>query len=538
MTYKRNFFYILGILGVLSVLESFGIGVKLQTDANATTDNILKRYLSNSIQALDPYKAQDFSTQILLTDVLEGLVVKDRDGEIIPGMAEKWTVSPDGLEYIFKLRKARWSNGDPITSEDFVFSFQKAMDPKTASPFAQLLFCILNAEEVQKGKLSIEKLGVYALNESEFKIVLDKPTPYIFEVLADNIGMPIHKASFLKNGNAYFSAKNFISNGAYKFVEVALGSHVALEKNEHYWDKDNVKIHKVMYLLFTDASLPMNIYKTGGLDMFFSRTTNLSLEKMRKDNPEEAFTIGVNGSSFLSLNFKSHKLKDVRVRQALSMLVDRDLIANKIIGFGHKSLYDFIPYGIQNYNQFVYDWSRWDMKKRIEAAKKLYAQAGYSKQNPLKIKFSFINISSKNTVVAASALWKSELGVQVEFSGEEPTSFMNNIIHGDFEIANMNFTSSINDVLDYCVMLTQENEQNFGRYQSKSYTELVSKSLYEANPKVRKDLVQKAIGTALNDYALIPYSNMSFLVFLKKRVGGYSAVAPRGFVPSRFLYFR
>ncbi|HEY5624160.1 MAG TPA: peptide ABC transporter substrate-binding protein, partial [Gammaproteobacteria bacterium] len=219
---------------------------------------------------LDPQRNEDDGGANILRDLFEGLTAEGPSGEIIPGVASSWEISEDGLIYTFTLREnARWSNGDPVVADDFVAGMRRAVDPATASTYAQVLYAIENAQAITEGALTPEELGVRASNDHGIEIRLNAPTPYFLGLLSHSTAYPVHRATLAAHGDEFARAGNMISNGAYRLTEWAVQSHVKLERNEHYWDNDNVQIDTVYFHVTEDLDAELRRYRAGELDFTY-----------------------------------------------------------------------------------------------------------------------------------------------------------------------------------------------------------------------------------------------------------------------------
>jgi oligopeptide transport system substrate-binding protein len=281
-------------------------------------------------ETLDQHKTSTVAESHILRDLYEGLLAYDAAANVVPGVAESWTISDDGLTYTFKLRPdAKWSNGDPVTAADFVYSFNRIMDPATGAKYATILYPIRNAEAINKGETA--ELGVTALDDQTLQITLEAPTPYFLELLTHQTGLPVHKGSIEKFGADFVRPGNMVSNGAYMLDGFTPNDKIVLKKNPNFHDAANVAIETVEYTPFEDRATCARRFEAGEVQS----CSDIAAEQIKDlkarlgDQVRVAPYLGV---YYYALNGAHPPLDDARVRQALSMAIDRDFLANDLVG--------------------------------------------------------------------------------------------------------------------------------------------------------------------------------------------------------------
>ncbi|KAB2705241.1 peptide ABC transporter substrate-binding protein, partial [Brucella intermedia] len=209
----------------------------------ASAETVLNRDSGSDPSSLDQHRTTTAQEGALLRDLYEGLVTEDGKGELIPGVAQSWDISSDGLTYTFRLREnAKWSNGDPVTAGDFEYSLRRIMDPKTGAGYASILYPIKNAREINTGKLPVDQLGVHSLDDHTLKITLASPTPYFLPILAHQTALPLNRKAVEKYGDKFTMAGNMVSNGAYTLVSFTPNAQIVMKKNPYFWDAGSVRI--------------------------------------------------------------------------------------------------------------------------------------------------------------------------------------------------------------------------------------------------------------------------------------------------------
>ena len=317
--------------------------------APALSEVVFNRGNSADPESLDPHKTSTVYEAHILRDLFEGLVMQDQKAELIPGAAESWTVSDDGLVYTFKLRPgAVWSDGSPLTAEDFVYSFRRLEDPATGAEYASMLYVVKNGEEVNTGKVKPEELGVKAVDASTFEVTLKSPTPYFLEMLTHQSAYPVNKAAIDKLGADWIKPGNLVSNGAYTLAEFMPNDHIKLSKNPKFHDAANVKIDTVNYFPTEDRSTAIKRFEAGELDT----NDDIPTEQMAdlKAKFGDQLRIGPYlGTYYFAIKTDKEPWNNVQLRNAISMAIDRDFLAEKVWQNSMIPGYSMVPPGIAGY---------------------------------------------------------------------------------------------------------------------------------------------------------------------------------------------
>jgi oligopeptide transport system substrate-binding protein len=299
-------------------------------------------------ETLDVQKTSTIVEAHLTRDLLEGLMIHNAAGVVVPGVAESHTVSADGKVYTFTLRaNAKWSNGDAVKASDFVYSFRRIMNPETGAKYANILYPLKNGEKINKKDpaVKLDDLGVKALDDRTLEITLERPTPYFLELLTHSTGLPVHPASVEKHGNNFVKPENWVSNGAYVLKEWTPNSSIRMEKNPHFHDAANVQIERIIYYPTPDFAAAARRFMAGELHF----TTDIPADQVKflKEKLGDQVKIAPYlGTYYLAFNMSKKPFDDVRVRQALSMAMDREFIAEQIWGGTMVPAYSFVPPGI------------------------------------------------------------------------------------------------------------------------------------------------------------------------------------------------
>ena len=458
-------------------------------------------------QTLDPHLAEGLPAAHILRDLFEGLTAESPEGRIIPGAAIRWNISRDGKTYTFYLRRdALWSNGDPVKAEDFVYGLRRSADPATASKYAQVLLPIENAAEVLSGDLPPEALGVTAMDEFTLQISMRDPTPYFLALLNHSSTYPVHRASVLEHGSAFSRPGNLVSNGAYILSEWAIRSRIELVKNENYWDADNVIIEKVNYYPFEDQSTALKRFRAGKLH-WTSEVPNNQFKWLQKHYPDELMISPWLGSYFFGFNLEREPfIENPELRLALVLALDRNLLTEKVTQFGELPSYTLVPPGIRDYVSPLPEWAEWTQAEREAEARRLYAEAGYSQQNPLKFEIRYTaGENNKKMALAASSLWKQVLGVQATLLNEEYKVFLQNRQQKVLtQVFQAGWISDYADPYSFLNLFRSGHGRNDYGYSNSLYDALLDEVAAERIPSRRRRLMFETESLLLADVPFIP----------------------------------
>lgn len=353
-------------------------------------EQILRKGNGTEPESLDPHRAEGVTSSNTLRDLFEGLISEAPDGTLIPGAAASWTISPDGRLYTFRLRSdGRWSNGDPVTADDFVFGLQRSANPATLSEYSAILYPLDNAEAVVNGSLPPARLGVRALDAHTVELRLHSPTPYLLGLLTHASTYPVHRPSLLKFGERFARPGNLVSNGAYRLNDWVVQSHIQLVRNPYYWDNARTLINEVWYYPVENAESELNRYRANEFDMT-ETVPNRQIPWLRKNLSRELHISPYLGSYVYGFNTSQPPFKNnIPLRKALSLALDRDILVGKITGAGEIAAYAWVP-PIKGYRSPEPVWAHWTQAKRNAEARRLYRLAGYSRDHPCGCNFCTI----------------------------------------------------------------------------------------------------------------------------------------------------
>lgn len=490
---------------------------------------------TNDPISLDPHKTTGTWEHHLLLDNLIGLTQDDADGKPIPGMAERWETSADGLTWTFYLRDAVWSDGVPVTADDFVFSLRRILSPATASEYASLLYLLKGAQPIAEGKAAPETLGVRAVSPRILEIRLEHPAPYLPELAKHQTMYPVPRHMVEKYGDAWSQPGRYVSNGPYTIVEWKLGDHVKAVKNPRFWDADKVCVDEVYYYPTNDAISAERRVKRGELDINTDIQSN-RIAFLRKDMPGYVQTHTYLGVAYLAFNNNIPAFRDRRVRQALAMSIDREFITQKLLRGGQAPAYTFVPPGVANYSPAKPPaWAALSFEQRQAEARRLLAEAGYGPGRPLKIEIKHRNSADPMLVMPAiQADWK-QIGVEARLAQNEGQIAYAAYRSRDFQVADAAWVADYNDAMSFLyLMQSATGSQNYGDYKNPAYDALLAKADNEPDAARRAGYLADAERIMLDDATVAPtyfYVNKNLV---NPRMHGWKANLV-DYHPTRFI---
>lgn len=496
-----------------AIATAGAMALMMSTAASAVT---LQLHNGGDPGTLDPHKASGDWENRVIGDYIEGLLTENAKAEAIPGQAESWEISEDGTVYTFKLRDGiQWSDGTPVTAGDFVFAFQRLFDPKTAADYAYLQFPIKNSEKINSGEITdFNELGVKAIDDKTLEITLEASTPFFLDALTHYTAYPVPKHLVEKFGDDWTKVENIVGNGPYLIKEWLPGSYVRSEKNADYYDAANVQIDEVFYHVLEDQAAALNRYRAGEFDILTDFPAD-QYQWLQDNLPGEAHVVPFLGVYYYVMNQEEGQvLSDVRIREALSTTVVREVIGPDILGTGELPAYGWVPPGTNNYVENAYqpEWASIPYEDRVAHAKELMTEAGYGPDKPLTLQLRYnTNDNHQRIAVAIAAMWEP-LGVKVELFNAETAVHYDALRAGDFQVGRAGWLLDYNDPSNTLDLLKKGVDQggtmnwgnNYGRYSNDEFNDLMTQASTELDLAARGELLAKAEKIAMDEFAAIP----------------------------------
>ncbi len=515
----------------------FAAAATLALTSAASAEVVYNRGNNADPETLDPHKTSTVQESHILRDLLEGLVAYNNNADIVPGVAEKWAVSDEGKTYTFTLRPdAKWSNGDPVTASDFVYSYRRILNPETGAKYANILYPILNAAQVNKGEKKPEELGVTAPDEKTVVIKLHSATPYFLELLTHQTSLPVHKGSIEKNGKDFVKPGVYVSNGAYALADFVPNSRVKLVKNKYFHDVKNVQIDVVNIIPHPDFAAGVRRFQAGELDSMDDLPAD-QIKSLKERFGGQVVLGPYLGIWAFPINSSKPPFDDARVRKALSLMIDREYIADRIFGETMVPAYSFVPPGVKGYTPAFADFKDMSPIDREDEAKKLLKEAGYGPGlKPLKIEIRYnTNENNKNTVVAAGDMWK-QIGIETTFlNTDSKTHFAHLRDGGDFDVARYGWIADYADPQGFLFLLEADNKGfNYGKYNNPEFEKLMKGAAKELDPAKRMQMLHDAEKIFMTDVPWIPIVYYGTKNLISPKLKGFNQNL-RGVYLSRYL---
>jgi oligopeptide transport system substrate-binding protein len=458
-------------------------------------------------ETLDPQKSSLIDESAIINDLINGLTTEAPDGSVAPALATTWETSPDGLTWTFHLRDALWSDGTPITADDFVYAYRRILEPKTAAVYAYLVASVFkNGQAVNAGKAAPETLGVRALGPKTLELTLEHPVPYLPELLKHISFFPVPRHVVERYGDAWVRPGRYVSSGPYKLVAWRLGDYIRVEKNPQFWDAGRVCIDRVNYYPTTDVVAAERRVARGELDLNTSFQSN-RITRLRKTMGPYVRTHVTLSTTYISFNTsRDTPFRDRRVRRALSESIDREFLTEKLLRAGQQPAYSFVPPVVANYKPGArFPWAGKSFPERQAEARRLLAEAGYGPDHPLKFEFKSSNATETQLLMQAiQADWRA-IGVDARLVQNEFQVALASYRARDFDAAVMAWVGDYNDPLTFLdLMKSDTGAQNYGDYRNPAYDALLAQSQAEPDVTQRAEILAKAEQIMLDDEGVVP----------------------------------
>ena len=473
--------------------------------------------------SVDPQVVEDVTGAEVVRDLFEGLMNQDEDGNLVPGVATGFTTNDDKTVYTFTLRdNAKWSNGDPVVAGDFVYAWQRAVDPELSSPYAWYMeiTAIQNAADIIAGDAPITDLGVKAIDDRTLEVTLSAPLPYFATMTTHSTMFPAPRSVIEAHGADWTKPENMVSNGAYVLTEHLPNERSVRERNPMYWDNENTIIEKVVALVINDENVALTRYMAGELDR--TEVPAGQFPRLKEEHPEEAISFPRLCNYYYTFNLSDdgpEQFKDVRVRKALAMAVDRKIIVENVLAGGQPEAYSFTPAAVADFEPPASEMASMTQAERDAKAKELLAEAGYGPDNPLKFNMIYnTSEAHKKIAVAMSQMWKQKLGVEAELGNMEWKVFLETRGNQDFELARGAWCGDYNEASTFLDLLTSPSGYNDGKFSSAEIDSLMTQARTASETS---DLYTRVEAIIAQEQPIIPIYHYAGVYMMDSDVGNW-----------------
>ncbi len=520
-----------------STISGFGAGLlacALLASGIAVAGGTLNRSSSAEPNSLDPAIATGNTASYILYDLFMGLTTYDANGKIIPGAAESWQISPDGLTYTFKLRDGlKWSDGSPLTSQDFLYSARRVVTPETSSRFASFFFPVKNARRIVKGELPPEKLGVEAPDARTVIYRLESPTPYFLQNLASNVASPVPAKLVESLGRQWTRPGKMVSNGPFMLSEWVPNDHVTIVRNPHFFDAGAVRLDKVNWYPSGNQDTSLKRFLAGEIDILLN-FPNEQLASLRESIPGEVKIWPGLLLGYVLLNNNWPPFSDPRVRRALSLALDRDGIVKKIVTPGSPPAYGMTPPAIEDYRHPLPDYAKTPQAQRVAEARRLLAEAGFGPDKPLAFDLVYNTLEeNRRLAVAMAAMWQA-IGVRASPLNRDLIALNKSARTRDFQALLYTWFATNDDPYSFLGLLETGNPSNYSGYSNPAYDAMLAAANALNDPAKRFAQLSEAEAVMLADQPVIPVFFYVRRFLVKPYVKGFTENA-RGLNLSRWL---
>lgn len=484
--------------------------------------------------SLDPALAEDLHAFNVLLDLYEGLLTVAADGSIAPGVAESWTVSPDGREYHFQLRaNARWTNGARVVAQHFVHGFRHAVRPASRSPNAFLFAPVANFQAVLDGALSPEALGIRAEGDDRVVIELARPAAWFPTVLTMPIAMP--RLPGIHDEAASFSVPaRFVGNGPYQLEEWSPGGAIRLRRSETYHAADSVAFESVHFVPVTDPATEFKLYRAGELDVTATIAPSefAALQKDRKDEVQVAPGLGL---YYLAFDLSEPPFDDPMLRRALSLAIDRERLVG-MLGRGELAAFGLVPPGVRSHEPFLPEWRTEDRASREQRAREAFAASAHRDDATPVIRLAYdAGDVHQKVALSVRSMWQEVLGLEVSLQQLEWKAYLD--LRGDraaWQVMRFVWVGDYDDASSFTDLFVSGGAQNLPGYANPRYDGLVAQATARGDDPDRRRLLKAAEQMLLEDHAIVPLYFMTNKHLVSDRISGFLPNALDRH-PSRFI---
>ncbi len=520
--------------GLNAFLYQIGLGLVLLAIALNASSDVLHLGNDGEPSTLDPHRYNLRLEETLLNDLFMGLTTFTAAGQIAPGAAESWTQSEDGKTWTFKLRTdGRWSDGEPVTASDFVYSMRRLLTPSTAASLAYFLYMIENAEAINRGELPPEALGVTAEDPLTLRIRLAYPYPYLLERLLYPTAFPVPRHVIERVGKAWTKAEHWVSNGAYKLAEWRPQAYVEMVANPFFHAPAPIKT--VRHHALASEQSGYNRFRNGELAAIPSFPAS-ELTDMQQDRPKELRLAPLLSIMYLVFNTQKPPFHDPRVRKALGLVIQQQTITQRVLRNGSQPSLSMTPSLIRDYQPVPLPHADLSQANRVGKARDLLAQAGYNQDHPLRVTLKHVNsLEGKKINLAIAAMWR-QLGVETTLAQSELRAHFADLRQGSFEVAWAGWVGENNPEHYLSLLRSDIGNVNYGRYRNSAFDDRMAAARRQADATSRGELLRQAEQIMVADYPVVPLYMLASRRLVNASLQGWQDNV-RNMHQSRYLFW-
>lgn len=513
---RKLIFFVSTIVSAAMLLTGCGQAKAPAGQRTSSTERKILR-VNNQTEpgSLHPGKAQGTHDSWIIEHVMEGLTKKSPDGKVVPGMAQEWKISDDGLTYTFTLQDdIKWTNGDPVTAQDFEYAWKYALAPSTASEYAYQLYYLKGAEafntstekDPKKLKALEAAVGVKALEDKTLEVQLVKPTPYFIELQSFYTYLPVNKKVQEANPNWANEPSTYVSNGVFKISEWKHKESIKIVKSDSYYDKGKIKLDEIDFAMIEDENTAYQMYKSGDMDVAYPLPTDVIAQLKAVKDPE--FVIAPDlATYFYRFNTTKKPFNNKKVRKALSMAIDRQAIVDNVTQGGQKPAFSYTPPGILDvkgdYQQNTGDLFKYDAAQAKKLLSEGLKEVGMHKMPVVTITYNTMD-AHKKIAEAIQEMWRKNLGIEVKLENVEFQVKIDREHKLDYDISRSGWIGDYVDPMTFLDMFESKSQQNDTGWKNSQYDALIQKAKSTMDTAARMKELHEAEKIFIDEMPIAP----------------------------------
>lgn len=494
------------------------------TAADVSVPQKLVYVVNNEADDLDPGTSAETFADPAIINCFEGLVTTDENETPVPGVAESWTISPDGTVYTFKIRKnAAWSDGKALTAGDFDYSWKRVLDPAVGAKNAGMLYSFIkNGEKCYNGELPMDQAGIRVIDDYTIEVTLEAPTPYMLQMFAFRCFYPVRKDIVEADPEGWHrKAETYIGNGPFMVKEMNFGESIVLVKNEHYWDAGNVKLEEITFRTIGELSTALTAMESGDVDGI-ENVPAAEIPRLKAQS-DEFYILPALGTTYYLYNNQRKPLDDVRVRKALSLALNRREIVDTVIQGAGIPAFAIVPLGLaiggKDFRE-VGGYYGGTETANVEEARRLLAEAGYpdGKGFPDITLGYYTHPTVKQLVEAMQQMWKKNLNIDLKITNAEWQVYYADVMAMNYDIAAMGWGGDYAHPMTFMAIFTSESPNNLTNWGSAEYDGYIAAAQKETNGDKILEYLHKAEDLLMEEQRILNIYHRSYTMMMADHV--------------------